>query len=98
IVHHIMEATFVLSLLIGAVRAQETVVSGTIRDADGATMAGAKVRLAADGLAELVQITDKNGSFRFENVPAGYDTILVTAAGFTAFESNLHDRLIDISL
>ena len=98
IVNNILAATFVLSLLIGAVRAQETIVSGSVRDADGRAIAGAKVRLVADGLAELVKITDENGSFRFENVPAGYDTILVTAAGFTAFESNLHDRLIDISL
>lgn len=96
--NNILAATFVLSLLIGAVRAQETVVSGSVRDVDGRAITGAKVRLAADGLPELVKISDENGSFRFENVPAGYDTILVTAAGFAAFESILRDRPIDISL
>lgn len=69
-------------LLCGSAVAQSTVVSGTVRDPDGAVLAGARVSLQRPGgVIQSATETDKTGSFRLEAAPGSY-ALKVEAAGF----------------
>lgn len=59
-------------------------LSGRITDASGGGIAGAKVSVQGKfGGAERQTITDQDGNFRFENLPAGEYIIKTQANGFT---------------
>ncbi len=57
-------------------------ISGTVKDPNGATVAGAKVELV--GAAKYTAQTGKNGEFNFSVVANGNYSLRVTAEGFAA--------------
>lgn len=60
------------------------VISGTIKDPNGAVVAGANVSLLnAQQLVLQVVMSDAGGAFRFENVAAGSYVVEVSQAGFS---------------
>jgi outer membrane receptor protein involved in Fe transport len=63
--------------------AQSTRVEGTVRDASGASVPGAQVKLKA-GSYSAQTTTDSAGSFAFDGVPAAAGTLEITAKGFQA--------------
>ncbi|HTQ87640.1 MAG TPA: TonB-dependent receptor [Candidatus Solibacter sp.] len=68
-------------------RAQGARVQGVIRDASGASVPGAQVKLtAATYLAQTT--TDNSGNFAFDGVPATSGMIVVTAKGFQRAEQS----------
>jgi tetratricopeptide (TPR) repeat protein len=59
-----------------------SVVSGTVSDS-GQLLTGVEVRLkAADTRTPLVTVTDAQGQFRFDSVPPGIYTLLVSRDGY----------------
>ncbi|HKV06194.1 MAG TPA: TonB-dependent receptor [Candidatus Acidoferrales bacterium] len=66
-------------------RAAGTRVDGAVRDASGASVPGAEVKLIAGSYAAQTA-TDSSGSFSFEGVPDTSGTITVTAQGFREVE------------
>src|SRR6266403_418467 len=77
-----------ISAAASAEEPQETVaVTGTIQDAKGATIPGAKVKLTPQSGGHETEITtDETGTFSFDNQPAGDYTITVIAPGFELAE------------
>ncbi len=64
---------------------QETTAAleGTIKDATGATIAGAAVTVTGSQLIGVKMIhTDKSGYYRFDNLPPGSYTLSVSVSGF----------------
>ena len=77
---------FALWLLLAAVcapgaLAQGTRVEGVVRDASGASVPGARVKLTA-GSYSAETTTDTSGAFAFDGVAASSGTVVVTAKGF----------------
>lgn len=68
-------------LFAAAARAQSAEVSGTVRDASGAAIAGAQVQLRAGAFTSTVT-TGPDGKFQFPSVPATSGTLLVSAKDF----------------
>src|SRR5580704_13215137 len=70
-----------------SVYAQETTggMQGAVKDATGAVIPGAEVRVASPSLVggKLTQ-TDSKGNYRFTNLPPGPYVLTVKAQGFTA--------------
>ena len=62
-------------------RAQGTRVEGSVHDATGASVQGAKVQLSANSYSAETT-TDAAGMFVFDGVPAASGTVEVTADGF----------------
>ncbi len=60
---------------------QGTRVSGSVRDASGAPVQGAEVKLQANSYSATTK-TSEEGAFIFEDVPGTSGTLNVTAAGF----------------
>jgi outer membrane receptor protein involved in Fe transport len=59
------------------------IVSGTIQDSSGGSLAGAKVELVQEtGHIEQTTATNNSGTFRFENVPQGPHFVDVKEPGF----------------
>jgi outer membrane receptor protein involved in Fe transport len=65
--------------------AQGTRVEGVVRDASGASVPGARVKLSAGSYA-AVTTTDRSGAFAFDGVPASAGAISVKARGFQPVE------------
>jgi outer membrane receptor protein involved in Fe transport len=65
--------------------AQGMRIEGVVRDASGASVPGAQVKLRA-GSYSAQSATDRSGAFAFEQVPASAGTISVTAKGFQPVE------------
>ena len=59
-------------------------ISGTVQDASGAVIAGAKVRVTSEATSEMVRevTTDAAGDFTASLLPVGTYTIEVSASGF----------------
>lgn len=81
-----MRRNFALWLLSVAVcaplaLAQGTRVEGVVRDASGASVPGARVKLTA-GSYSAETTTDTSGAFAFDGVAASSGTMVVTAKGF----------------
>ena len=69
--------------------AQETTaaVEGTVKDATGATVAGAVITVSSEQLIGTKTIaTNQTGYYRFDNLPPGTYTIAVRAPGFAALK------------
>jgi hypothetical protein len=67
------------------------VISGTVLDPSGASVAGAKVVLATAGGETLgATTTDTSGGFRFEKAGQGNYQIRVQAAGFQDFKAEIN--------
>lgn len=74
--------TLLLSaLLAGPAGAQNTQLSGTVRDASGAAIGGAQVQLKAGTFTNIV-ITGSDGKFQFGSVPATSGTLVISAKDF----------------
>lgn len=74
---------FILPVLVCAplALAQGMRVEGVVRDASGASVPGALVKLSA-GSFSAEATTDNSGAFAFDGVPANSGTVIVTATGF----------------
>jgi Carboxypeptidase regulatory-like domain len=84
----------ILSLL--QAQSTESSILGTVRDAAGAVVAGAKVTLANQGTNdERGQTTDEAGDYRFSGILAGKYTVAVEAPGFKT--SITKDITVDLS-
>jgi outer membrane receptor protein involved in Fe transport len=75
--------SFVVSsaLFAATAGAQATQISGTVRDASGAAIAGAQVQLHASTFTGTV-VTESNGKFKFDSVPATSGTLVISAKDF----------------
>ena len=72
----------------GAQPSSHGVVSGTITDAGSANVAGAEVSLVHPQKAVLrTVVSDANGKFSLENVPAGSYELKVTSKGFSGYRT-----------
>jgi Carboxypeptidase regulatory-like domain/TonB dependent receptor len=72
-------------LFAAALFAQETTagLQGTVKDTSGAVVGGAQVVVTGDTLVgDKKALTDKNGYYRFANLPPGTYSITVKAEGF----------------
>src|SRR5205807_5887961 len=74
-------------------------VSGTVRDQSGAVAVGAKVTLAGNGFQKSV-VTDQDGGFLFQAVPATELTVSVNAASFAPFKKTLgpQEHTVEVAL
>lgn len=63
-------------------------LKGTILDATGAVVAGAKVEISGSGLSRSA-ITNDSGSFSIEDIPAAAYSIHVTARGFADYTASV---------
>jgi hypothetical protein len=75
----------VLLLFVSGLFAQETTggLQGTVKDPSGAVVSQAHMVILASSLVgEKTIDTDKNGYYRFANLPPGSYTVTVTAKGF----------------
>ena len=86
----ILLAFFVMALsLAGVGAAQETTAAlqGTVKDATGAVIPGAKVTVATPTLVGTKSLTtDSKGYYHFSNLPPGDYTITVEMKGFTTMK------------
>src|SRR3984957_17379449 len=78
---------FLLMAVVGGpwAMAQGMRVEGVVRDASGASVPGAQVKLSA-GSYSVQTTTDNSGAFAFDGVGASAGTISVTAEGFQPVE------------
>lgn len=78
--------TFLLLLGVSAVNAQQMgQIKGTITDADGGIVAGAKVTARNQSNGEQFSVqTDANGEYNFENLPNGNYRITAEGTGFSS--------------
>ena len=75
-----------------AVSAQTTTsnIEGTVRDPNGAVVAGAQVKAVSNTLAtERTVVTDANGFYRIVSLPAGTYTLTATQSGFAVSTAQL---------
>lgn len=71
--------------VVSTVRAEGTRVEGVIRDASGASVPAADVKLTAGSYAAEAS-TDASGAFAFDGVPASSGTVTIVAKGFRQVE------------
>ena len=83
----------ILTLFLGNLASAQTTTStieGTVRDANGALVAGAQVKASSSTLAtERTVVTDAEGFYRIVSLPAGTYTLSVTQTGFAVNTSQL---------
>jgi hypothetical protein len=61
-------------------------ISGTVLDANGGALSGARVTLVrAEGAGERVVLADSDGKFAFGELPAGTFTVTITSAAMESF-------------
>ncbi|HXN24071.1 MAG TPA: TonB-dependent receptor [Candidatus Dormibacteraeota bacterium] len=71
--------------------AQETTagIQGTVKDAQGASVAGATVEVTGPALTGIKSITtDSSGAYRFTGLPPGVYTLTVSATNFRSYKNN----------
>src|SRR6202453_1808726 len=74
-------------------------ISGTVKDASGAAIAGAQVTLTSTATgAQETFTTDQNGLYTFVNVNPGEYTIDVDKTGFKRFKRNTFDLQVQQSV
>ncbi len=71
-------------LLLPESHAQTTsTIQGTVTDKQGLAISGAQLQLSGDTLGtSRTTVSDANGSYQFQNLPAGVYTLTLTHAGF----------------
>ncbi len=100
----LVTAVIMLLTSVGYSQTTTSTLEGTVRDANGALVAGAQVKAASTTLAtERTVITDAEGQYRIVSLPAGMYTLTVTQPGFSPHSSQLELTLnrtavVDISL
>src|SRR5262249_14941972 len=64
-------------------------IAGTVRDASGKAIAGARVEAASDALIEKVRTTttDSQGAYRIVALPLGNYTVTFSAPGFSTVKT-----------
>lgn len=75
-----------------AVSAQTTTstLEGSVKDANGAVIAGAQVKAVSSTLAtERTTVTNEDGVYRLVSLPAGTYTLTVAQSGFSTYSSNI---------
>ncbi|HMJ25488.1 MAG TPA: carboxypeptidase-like regulatory domain-containing protein, partial [Pyrinomonadaceae bacterium] len=87
-----LRGCFVLILILllsGLVVAQNaSSMTGRVTDQQGASVAGAEVRLRSRSGPQLLATSDDNGVYWFRNVAPGDYALEINASGFAAFTSN----------
>ncbi len=80
----VIAALFAITATITSAQSETATVLGSVRDANGAVMVGAKVEIknAATSIAATT-MTDANGDFQFVNLKIGNYQITVEASGFS---------------
>src|SRR6202790_5849906 len=70
-------------LLLPASHAQtSSTTQGTVTDKQGLTISGAELKLSGDTLGtSRTTVSDANGAYQFQNLPAGISTPTATQAG-----------------
>jgi hypothetical protein len=87
--HFVFGLGLLLLLSTSSALAQETAsITGTVRDASGAVVSGAEVKVVSGGIG-LSRVTTSNdaGDFLAAALPAGTYDLTVTAPGFKAFQA-----------
>jgi len=82
----------VLHIFTSSLTAQTTTstIEGTVKDANGALVAGAKVNISGSTLATgRNAVTDASGFYRIVSLPAGMYTLTVSQTGFAATTSTI---------
>src|SRR5215510_14634198 len=82
---HLLHCILALVALSGAVSAQVSsgAITGTVRDANDAVIAGAKVRVTQSATSVSREtVTDERGQFSAPNLRPGEYSVTVTATGF----------------
>jgi Ca-activated chloride channel homolog len=76
-------ALCVLALIVAPV-AQTSVgtITGIVKDAAGAVIPGATIRIAAKGMTPLTRVSDSKGAFTFDRVPVADYDVTATLHGF----------------
>jgi len=88
----VIVATALLLFCSGVLLAQTTTstIEGTVRDANGALVAGAQVKASSSTLAtERTAVTNSEGFYRIVSLPAGTYTLSVSQTGFSNNTSQL---------
>ena len=78
-----------LVVAVGSALGQETTggIQGTVKDASGAIVPGARVTLTGTALVGSKEVeTDSSGYYRFANLPPSEYSMTVTAKGFKTFK------------
>jgi|GEM_PF-320972 len=79
-----------LSPLSASAQTTTSTIEGTIKDANGAAIAGAAVKVnETTHASERTTTTDADGFYRLTALPAGIYTMTVSAAGFVTNTSNI---------
>jgi len=83
-------ALCVLALIV-APFAQTSVgtITGIVKDAAGAVVPGATIRIAAKGMTPLTRISDSKGAFTFNRVPVADYDVTATLSGFKQFTARI---------
>lgn len=89
-----------LSLTAAAIITEAQVITGKITDIGSKPLAGASVALLKAGDSALVKmnITDKEGLYRFDNIASGDYLLLVTSVGYTKAFSPVFNHSTDSKL
>jgi outer membrane receptor protein involved in Fe transport len=83
LVRLLLVVTFLASTIANAQALTVGAITGTVRDAGGAPIAGASVYISPARAAKVT--TDAHGAFTLENVPAGTYNVSVSKGGFTTW-------------
>ena len=78
-----------LTPLMGQAQEYQAKVNGTIRDANGAAVAGVEVSLLHKEAVVASAVTDASGSFTLSNVPPANYELRVIRTGFSPYRSAL---------
>jgi Ca-activated chloride channel family protein len=84
-----LAALCVVALLVSSAQTSVGTVTGIVRDVSGAPVPGVTIRLAAKGGTPLTRLSDANGAFTFERVPAADYDVTATMSGFKQFTTRL---------
>src|SRR5436305_12000279 len=87
----------VCTLLLMASSAFGRSIGGTVLDPSGARIIAAKVELLHDRTTRP-SLTDAQGNFSFDAIPAGVIRLRVQAAGFATYESTLPPQAAQLEI
>jgi outer membrane receptor for ferrienterochelin and colicin len=77
---------FCVAIISPAVAQVTSTIQGTVRDQQGAVVAGAEVRVSSSALGiDRQTTTDQTGAYRIAGIPPGTFKVTVSRAGFSTF-------------